>query len=537
MDMRRVYVFLALAGLLFAGCSHEEGAPDVRRLIFNCDGTDLLGNFMFNRRPLSLADVNAYVDAYADTQVTTFMMCSGSHNLYYRSSFCRIVGEGKEDAAGGAYDDPENVAVYYQNYLNVEREEMDVIEAVLQRAYSRNMEAFISYRMNDLHFNAPDQSPLSYSDFWAEHPEYWTNEDTGWHSEGAFDFAHPEVRAFKTGIIGEQLDRYGHLLDGFELDFMRFIVYFKSGEGEKNAPLMTGLMKDVKEKIDAVSARTGRKIYLSARVPVDMDFALQKGLDVREWVRLGLVDFLTVGVHWCGNTAMPVIKFRRDLRREDIPIYATIDDGGYRPRENYSHAHYRGAASHLYAQGADGVYLFNYFMNSEYASDVEAGSQALRTKTPDLLHELGSPQTLRRRNKIFALDDGASEAYGYRPDTPLPLDVTTDRPATADVFIGDFLEADVPGEVVLFLRTARPVSLELTVNQTVVDDLHPEYITRLDRGNNLSGTETVYAFRFPAAALKRGNNAVGIRSTDGDVKVKRIEIALIYGEVQKHGYF
>lgn len=529
------FLFVAGSMLFLAGC-HQEQAVRRPRLIFNCDGTDLLGNFMFNRRPLSLADVNAYVDAYAGTQITTFMMCSGAHNLYYRSAWTRIIGE---EAPGMTVDatseDPENVGVYYRNYLNVEREGTDVITAVLQRAREKHLETFISYRMNDLHFNAPDQSPLSYCDFWANHPEYWINEDIGWHSEGAFDFAHPEVRAFKTGIIAEQLDKYGHLLDGFDLDFMRFIVYFKQQEGLKHAPLMTELIRTVRQEVDKVSARTGRNILLSVRVPVDMDCCMQKGLDVKEWVRLGLVDIVNIGVHWCGHPAMPVAKFRSQLENDRIPIYATVDDGGYRPRETYSHGMRRGMAAHIYAQGGDGIYLFNHFIGGAYDETLSQGSLCRRTIEP-LLHELGSPETLRRRNKIFAIDDGAAAAYGYRPDTPLPLSVSAAEQSRADLYVADPLPEDLPEEAVLFIRTDRPELLAVNVNGTPVNEQEPAYVTSFDRDHNLENTETVYAYRVPVTLLQQGYNTVAFRSQGGELKVKRLEIALLYGPVETNGY-
>ncbi|MDR1336008.1 MAG: hypothetical protein LBK22_04170 [Tannerella sp.] len=523
--------------MLFLATCHQEQTMHRTRLIFNCDGTDLLGNFMFSRRPLSLADVNAYVDAYAGTQITTFMMCSGAHNMYYRSAYTRIIGEDTPGTvADGAYEDPENVRVYYQNYLNVEREGVDVITAVLQRAREKRLETFISYRMNDLHFNAPDQSPLSYCDFWANHPEYWTSEDIGWHSEGAFDFAHPEVRAFKTGIIAEQLDKYGHLLDGFDLDFMRFIVYFKQDEGAKQAPLMTELIRTVRQKVDETSARTGRKILLSVRVPVDMDCCLQKGLDVKEWVRLGLVDMVNIGVHWCGHPAMPVAKFRSQLANGRIPLYATIDDGGYRPREVYSHGMRRGMAAHIYAQGGDGIYLFNHFIGGDYDETLPQESLCRRTIEPLLFHELGSPETLRRRNKIFALDDGASAGYGYRPDTPLPLSVSAAGQSTAELYVADNLPEDLPGEAVLFIRADRPEPFAVRVNGTPLNEQEPAYVTSFDRANNLENTETVYAFRIPVALLQQGYNSVDFRLQDGELKVKRLEIALLYGPVETNGY-
>ncbi len=170
--VKTILLILVLAMICMsssATCRSETDENEIHRVIFDCDGTDLLGNFMFNERPLSLSDVYAYVDTYCQTPITTFMICSGSHNNYYRSTYTRVLGEPLSDT--GLYDDPQ-LERYYTNFLNVEREGADVITTVLERARKNHVETFITYRMNDLHYNALDQSPLSYSDFWKNHPEY-----------------------------------------------------------------------------------------------------------------------------------------------------------------------------------------------------------------------------------------------------------------------------------------------------------------------------------------------------------------------------
>ena len=299
---------------------------------------------------------------------------------------------------------------------------------------------------------------------------------------------------------------------------------------------MTDFIHIVKQKINETEKRTGRKILLSVRVPVDVNVCLQKGLDVQEWVRQGLVDIITIGVHWNGHPAMPVAKFRHDLGNDQIPVYATIDDGGYRPRELYSHGQRRGMAAHIYAQGGKGLYLFNHFIGGGYDGESNMGSHSLRTIQP-MLFELGSPEKLRKRNKIFALDDGAASAYGYISDTPLPLTVTATNWSFAEIFVADNIREDVPQEAILFLRTDHPGSLSVSVNQTTLSEQLPAHVQLMDRGNNLNGTETVYAFRVPVSALKQDYNRIGIISSGNDLKVKRIEIALKYGDVTTHGYF
>lgn len=540
--MKKTFFLYSLLLLCFYGCSDKKEKPIRHRLIYNNDGTFALGNFMFGRRPLSVEDAKAYVDVVANKQVTTYMICSGSDYPYYRSRFGRVLGDDLNGTLNCGNDTAgyRDFYSYYRNHLNLEKEGTDIIQTILRRAKEKKMEAFISFRMNDLHFcDTTSRCPVEYTDFWLAHPQYWLNEDIGWKSRGALDFAFQEVREQKLNMINEQLDKYGELLDGYDLDFMRFFVYFKSTEAEKNAPLMTELVKAVRAKVDELSAKRGKKILLSARVAPDLDFCLKKGLNVTEWVQKGLLDFITIGVHYTGNPALPVARFRTGLGNPSIPVYATIESGGYNSRIPYSHGMYRGMASHIFAQGGEGIYLFNYFFDEKHIeSKPEAGGQACRVITPDLLHELGSLETLRKRNKIYCLDDGGSAGYGYKPDTPLPLLVSPDNYVDAPIFIGDDTKKDVPEEVVLFLRTDKPATFELLVNGVKVEVQKPEYVALYDRGKNLSPKDRVYAFILPSFSLKQGDNVVRLRSlTSEKFFTTRVEIALKYGDVKTHGYF
>jgi hypothetical protein len=530
--------------VMLFGCfliGNPKGQPIRHRLIYSNDGGDILGNTMFSRRPLTVEDAKAYVDVVANTQVTTFMICSGSDYTNYRSKFGRIFGDDHNGTLDCGHDTSayRNLVGYYRNHLNLEKKGTDILDACLRQAKNKGVEAFITYRMNDLHFNdTASHCPIEYPDFWLAHPQYWMNEDIGWKSRGAFDFSIKEVRDHKLDMISEQLEKYGAILDGYDLDFMRFFLYFKSGEGQKNSPLMTDLVKAVKAKIDELSAKRGKKILLSARVAPDLDFCLKKGLDLKEWVRQGLIDFVTIGVHYTGNPALPVAKFKKDLGGS-VPVYASTESGGYNSRVNYSHGMFRGTVSHILGQGGDGVYLFNFsFDNYQKKIKLEADGNVCRIITPDLLHELGSLETLRKRNKIYCLDDGGSEGYGYKPDTPLRLLVSSGNFVEAPIFIGDNTARDIPQEAVLFLRTDKPAQFDLSVNGVKVELQKPEYVNLYDRAKNLSVKDRVYAYILPASCLRQGNNVVRLRSaTPEKFFTTRLEIALKYGDVKTYGYF
>lgn len=533
--------------------SNKQQTADRHRLIHNNDGSDALLNRWFGGTPVHKADIDRYVDMVAETpkgktQVTTFMMCTGSDFIYYPGSkYGRYFGD---DLNGTLpYADSATKQLWQlagQGVRNLQAEGTDVIKASLERAKMHGMEAFISFRMNDLHFaDTASGNRATFPDFWFEHPEYWTHDTTqGWHSGQAFDFSYPEVRQHKLNIIKEQLERYD-MIDGYELDFMRFIVLFKTGEGREKAPLITEMVREIKHTIDSLSAVRGHKILLAVRVPVTVEGALDKGLDVKQWADEGLIDFVTIGVHWRGDTGIPVAKFRKEFGHNEIPLYASIDDGGYLPREFYSDGMYRGMASHILGEGADGVYLFNYYFGDLYNRQqnnlplLEEGGLVRRTRTPELLNEIGSLATLQGRNKIYCMSDGVTDAYRALGAAQLPVAVSSGRATTLTIQIADSLKNYSPEEMILFLRTDRPANINLEVNGTKITEQKPEYVHHYDRDRGMRPENRMYAYILPAGSLHQGENTIRMvdETLDNYFVVERVEVALKFGDVKTHGYF
>lgn len=533
--------------------SNKQQTADRHRLIHNNDGSDALLNRWFGGTPVHKADIDRYVDMVAETpkgktQVTTFMMCTGSDFIYYPGSkYGRYFGD---DLNGTLpYADSATKQLWQlagQGVRNLQAEGTDVIKASLERAKMHGMEAFISFRINDLHFaDTASGNRATFPDFWFEHPEYWTHDTTqGWHSGQAFDFSYPEVRQHKLNIIKEQLERYD-MIDGYELDFMRFIVLFKTGEGREKAPLITEMVREIKHTIDSLSAVRGHKILLAVRVPVTVEGALDKGLDVKQWADEGLIDFVTIGVHWRGDTGIPVAKFRKEFGHNEIPLYASIDDGGYLPREFYSDGMYRGMASHILGEGADGVYLFNYYFGDLYNRQqnnlplLEEGGLVRRTRTPELLNEISSLATLQGRNKIYCMSDGVTDAYRALGAAQLPVAVSSGRATDLTVQIADSLKSYTPEEMILFLRTDRPANINLEVNGTKITEQKPEYVHLYDRDRGMRPENRMYAYILPAGSLHQGENTIRMvdETLDNYFVVERVEMALKFGDVKTHGYF
>lgn len=546
------FLFLTLLGIyILSSCSSTSkntNKSTYYRLIHNNDGSDMLGNYWFDRRPISVADLDSCVDMVTmHSQVTTYMICTGSDFFYYRSKYGRTFGDDLNGTLNCGTDTAQYKSFYkfYLNHLRLEKEGTDMVATTLKRAKERGMETFITYRMNDLHFNDTIyRCPIFYTDFWYKHPEYWVNDNSqGYHSSGALDFAHKEVRDRKLAIISEQLEKYD--TDGLDLDFMRFFVYFKPGEGQKNTELMTQLLRDIRKKVNETAALKHKKILLSVRVAPTLEENLSRGLDIREWLKEGLLDFISISLHWRGDPALPVAAFRKTLGKDlNIPFYATVDDGAYKPREQYSHGMYRGMCSHILSQGADGVYLFNYYFGEynhrkvHHIDMLQQGEQCCRVMDPVLLKELGSLKTLEGRNKIYFLSDGMTE-YQLKPNTPLPLYISPKKRQEANIYVGDEMKKVHPKEVILFIRTFEPTACKLTINGKVPIIEEPSYTKLYDRELGLMGNEKEYAFIIPTKAIKHGYNKIIFSSPDGKTSysVKRIEMALKYGDVKTNGYF
>ncbi|MGO3241363.1 MAG: hypothetical protein ACTIKD_12935 [Sphingobacteriaceae bacterium] len=538
--------FMALLSSCRPAGSVEESTF---RVIHNNDGTDALANMWFNRKPnLSREDINNYVDMVAESNVvTTFMMCTGSDFVYYRSKYERTFGDDLEGTLSCEHSASERKAFqqYYSNFLSLEKEGTDIIDASLSRAKEKGMEAFITFRVNDLHFaDTARNCRVSYPDFWYNNPQYYVGDPTqGMNSAQALDFTYDEVRQHKLNLIREQLEKYEQI-DGYDLDFMRFIVLFKTGEGPEKAPLMTSFVQEVRDMVDSVSAVRGKKILLSARVPLTVEGCLEKGLDVREWHRLGLLDFISIGAHWRGETATPMAKFKSDFfdgTDQRIPVYGSIDDGGYLPREFFSDGMYKGMAAHILGQGGDGLYLFNFYFSNygkvDYDQALNESGLVCRTRSRRLLSELGDPETLSRRNKIFCASDGVTNSYGVLQVSDLPLACGSGKKSKASIFIGDAVEVHPPEDQILFLRTDRRARMNVYVNDHKVTPLDASVPEQYDRMHGLKEGEEMLAYSIPKDVLKTGDNQVSIVSRGGIFVIKRLEVALDYGDVQEYGYF
>jgi len=331
-----------------------------RRILYNLDGCSslFLKKGVYAPGPIAEPDLRAVVDELTEpgSQVDTLLVCFNAQVTFYPSQAGTMVGSlvPAERRAGWTPGSRQWVS----NLESFHARGVDPYAVILARARERGLEALLSCRMNDAH-EGQEGSPLR-SKLWLERPEC----RLGY----GLDFGRDEAREHTFRIIEEAVRRYD--CDGLELDFNRFPTYFSGGDEADRIEKIARLVERVRRALDEEGPRRGRRLALAARVPTSYEACRRAGLDPAIWAERGLIDFLTVSEFLHVRYDLPVAPWKKLIRT--IPIYGSIetahaDRSG--PRLGYLSADdYRRAARHLHTDGADGIYLFNFFCPREEGS-------------------------------------------------------------------------------------------------------------------------------------------------------------------------
>lgn len=375
----------------------REARP--RRFLYNSDADNM---FLYKGPPMRPEDVYPYIDEVANAGVTTFCMSPNDGMVMnFPSRHARMLGDEDDpeirkqlEAEGVAR--PGTLSRAALNYRAFVEQGHDAVGIAVERAAQQGMEVFISFRMNEVHgVDTPDAFPyqLILSRFWREHPEYWigqpgdplsklhqdilgprTSPVVGRWLPGGLDFAHQQVRQRRLDQIREVCERYE--VDGLDLDFQRFPMFFKYGEEETNLSVMTDFVRQVREMTLAIGEQRGRPMKLAARIMARPEQNEAVGLDPFRWAEEGLVDFLIASHYLRNDFPLPISQYREKLP-ENLPLYASIE---VEPEAET----YRRIARQLYADGADGLLMFNYFTCRESGREPDF----------ELLKELGAANTI-----------------------------------------------------------------------------------------------------------------------------------------------
>ena len=430
---KRVLIFwVAISALASAAV---RPLPDFG-VVFN-DDADLA--FVVPDRAKSEALLRANVAALADTPVKTFVYCIGMGGdlLYYNTEVASRVGWRKspDEKPGSLMENRmENARVCLAAGA-------DAVRTAGEAAKKLGLIFIPSLRMNDAHFMAnPDQHSMT-SEFWFKHRTEYIIKDSPLPFEPAYgnllDYTHAEVRQLRLDTVFEALARNHDLVDGFELDFNRFQVFFPKGKAAGGAPLITEMVRRVRARLDELSRAERRPMYLLVRVPPSVADCMTAGLEVERWIGEGLVDLVSPAQIMTLAGDMPIADLVSLGRTHGVKIYPSLY-----PRTSwripfpataaapYAHAavgrdgtleEIRGAAANYRAMGADGFYLFNFY--NAFGSERPYDGKLLH-----VFRDLARPENPAGQAVIYAVtksyyhDGPGSYAYGKQLPAKIPGD-------------------------------------------------------------------------------------------------------------------
>ena len=231
----------------------------------------------------------------------------------------------------------------------IDRRDGPPIKIAIEQSHKRGMKFLPAFRMADRHRGGQQGLIARRRDLW--------NPDFG---DAAMDYTHDEVRDWVFALVEETLLRFD--VDGLEFTYTRWMHCFPKATARQSHPVMTKFLRLVREKLDAVGKKKGRKLLLGVRVPQTLKECHALGYDVPTWIEQGLIDYVAPSDFFYTDFNAKYEEFAVLTRESDCMLYPAVhpilcrgDHVGVMAPRNY-----RAAVRNMYAAGADGISQFNY---------------------------------------------------------------------------------------------------------------------------------------------------------------------------------
>ncbi|MBP1994740.1 hypothetical protein [Paenibacillus eucommiae] len=356
---------------------------------------------------------------------TVFFLLGCGHFAEYQSELLKPLGEGQDYHFNNIFT--------YKRYANVKHlldQQQDPAEILIRAARERNLDAFFSFRLNDIHDHWAANSDFMPT-FKKENP-HWLNPKEwfpDFHGRNemttALNYSDKDVRDFRFNILKEVM--VNHDFDGIELDFMRSPFYFHWDKGLTSTYIMTDFVRSVRELLDELGNARGKTIELAVRVCTTVIGSKMAGFDVEDWARKGLVDIVIAGT---GGMNIDTLAFKEILQGTGVSFFPCLY--GEYERTASSDEVMRGIAEVLLSEEPDGIYAFNTYPDER--SRIE------------LMKQIGSLETLKGFDKTYIVDMDydyilTKEEWRYQPHLPATLGETVHEGLVIPIRAGEKLDA------------------------------------------------------------------------------------------------
>jgi hypothetical protein len=351
------------------GQLNAQQAPE-RRTIFNDDAQVLM--------EAPIENTSTFVRAWLDREAafvpfTTFVFLAATPDICTYNS-----------KAGEPYG-ARFVAGYEKGWARGMRglraEGTDALRLVTDHMKTKGFEVMAAVRMNDTHHRSLDPRNPGCSLFTILHPEYIIKQPDGRLNETALDYSYEYVRSHRLDIMREIAEQYN--VDGLELNFVRWAKHFPRDKGKQKAPIMTDFIHQIRDMLDMAATKRGvKRLILGVCVPESVHTCWLAGVDIKQWVEEGWIDYVVAATWNNTDPQLPVEQFSAFTHPAGVQLLVLmgnmigavwpgppviLDRGAAMSAKHapgyqgllITEAEARAAAANYYAWGADGISLWN----------------------------------------------------------------------------------------------------------------------------------------------------------------------------------
>lgn len=390
------------------------------KLFANIDTNDygdrFLNDLTDKKKDIKKEDLYPFVDQYAGKSVTDLLIClTCQYSIPESKVLSDSVFKYEEEIENGI---PVNYKEYFRGSYKMYKEYgIDPIKVWLERCREVNLTPWASLRMNDCHCPDDETCFLRPALFYEAREKGWMIGEKYGYFRYCLDYSVYEIRKMWLDYIDEQLYKYD--VDGLELDFQREIHCFDYINQPECYKIMNDFIREVKKIITKHEEIKGHKIKLGVRLNRDIEQNKVFGFDAVTWDNEKLVDMIVITPRWETNDSdMPVKAWKETLKNTEI--YAGIETliKSYSSRGHATADSIRGYANRYLSEGADAIYLFNYYPLPD--SDLE-GEKIRKARSMDIFATCGNLDDVRSKPMRFIVTGQDIAPEGYNVYKPLPI--------------------------------------------------------------------------------------------------------------------
>ena len=501
MVVRRDFLKGALgAGIVTGGPGEEvaDAAPSTNagrgqtkpRVMFYHDGRHPL-IYMYEP-PIQKEEYEAGVDELAGTPVEAIMFCLGDgRTVLHDTQVGELWGDNMEKWPHLIFRRA------HQNAKHLIEQGNDPLRVICDRAHAKGMLLYPTLLVQQGRGERGQDTRCS--DFRFDNVQLEIGAagdlDPDFAGYRMLDFKHPEVREERFALIEETLRRYP--VDGFELQLNYGLHYFHPRQVAAGRQTMSDWIERVYRAVKA----SGANRELVIRVPASLEGCHGIGLDVREWLRRGIVDVLVAQSHAYGELLDQNGEFGPFVaaaEKTDCRVHAAIQSHVDSDRlGNATTEMIRAAVTNAWDQGVDGLYLVHWFGYWPYQAEFY-----------EKLREVPDAEIMAPRDKYYYLVTATGRYPEPRVEPgvrrQLPATLAVGQPTAVEMRISDDLprweKVGRVHEVMLRIRVANTTELDTLAFRLNGKPLPAESLRKINQMYRMSApryrTGSCYWFVF-----------------------------------------